>query len=154
MSDMRTLLNIVNESANDRAIVAGIIERAGFDESDRDSGTSGLCATFALVLYRALAERGIPAQIVFICKQGKAAAGPTDLIWRHAAVKVAGSYFDIDGEVELEHMIQNYCWGGIEPEGGIAVPVTPSQAIEIIRKERTAYDARYRNIWRAKLKAV
>jgi hypothetical protein len=129
--------------------IDALIERAGIDEDDRDIGTSGLCGVFALALYRDLLRRGVTSEIVFL------ALGSTDprrLNWRHALVRANGRYFDVDGEVLLEHAIENYCWGNPHRDPAVVVPVTFKQATDIIRELRpSAYDHRYRMIWKRKL---
>ncbi|RYD62851.1 MAG: hypothetical protein EOP83_13570 [Verrucomicrobiaceae bacterium] len=133
--------------------VASLIDRAGLDENDQDMGTSGLCGVFALALYRDLLRRGIASQIVFLSLGD--CGDVRNLEWRHVMVRIGDRYFDVDGEVLLEHAIENYCWGNPQRKSSTAVPVTFKEATDILRELRpSAYDHRYRMIWGRKLRAA
>lgn len=90
-----------------------LIMRAGFSEDDRDIGTSGLCAMFALAFYREL--RHFDPKLVFVAglkNDGTPAASTVGgIYWRHAAVRVGDRYYDIEGRQEQEWLLNNYGWG-------------------------------------------
>jgi hypothetical protein len=120
-----------------------------FDESDRDSGTGGFCAMFALAAYRTFIKWN--PELVLIChtvdnellvsKRGA-------VYWKHAAIKINGKYYDIEGFQEPKWLLDNYLWGLvrvdnkiIEPDrGGIILPLAIGDFTKEIRKTKSAVD--------------
>lgn len=126
--------------------------KAAFDDDDRDMGTSGLCATFALALYERLTALGMQASFVIACV-GDASLKPSDLHWRHALVEHAGKFYDVDGEVLGEHVLDNYCWGTLSPHRTL-MPLSKQDFLLLIDSTPNAYDENYYRIWGNKLKAA
>lgn len=125
--------------------VSRLIADTGFDDHDRDIGTAGLCGTFAMALHDRLAEAGIPA-VPVLAHVGKVPCDLARLAWRHALIDVNGVLFDIEGDIEPEHAIANYCWGTTSPETGM-LRVGFADFSEIIRRTRNAYDRSWYNQW-------
>ena|SRR6185437_9727186 len=123
-----------------------------FDEDDRDSGTSGFCGTFALILHYVLKRYGVPSQLVFVCVPPPPNKNTETYWWRHALVEVDGSYYDVDGKVEPEHVISNYCWGSINCEGFLK-PVSENEFIKEIRSVKSACSLTQLMAWKQKLEA-
>ena len=130
-----------------------LIETANFSDYDRDSGTGGFCAMFALALYRAVMDQN--PELVLVCgeKNGQLLRNKKgEVYWRHAAAKVNGRYYDIEGEQQPEWMIDNYVWGlsSSDYEGVLAV-FSPEEFIHEIRSTPSARDWRFYNKCKTKL---
>ena len=143
----------------DTDIIDALLERCRFSEDDIDLATSGLCATFALSLYRDLLKRGIETDLVLICladKDGKPACGQKsgNIFWKHVAVRHNDNYYDIYGNEKLTDMISNYCWDNPRGSGGVPVQVTFKHLTKIMRDHKPAYDRQYRLNWKARLAGV
>lgn len=128
-----------------------IIAGAGFDDDDRDLGTSGLCGTFALALHDALGE----GRLALLCPND-ATGRPLrvsggELQWRHAVLFLDGALHDIDGKVELDHAIENYCWGNPEGDGGSLVFVSRDRFEEIMKGDSKSFDQVRLERWKAML---
>ena len=130
------------------SLVEHIIDLADFDEYDRDMGTSGLCATFAMALKAAFPslryellchadENGNPR----MAKDG-------DPVWRHAVVRDdEGRIFDVDGKVAMDDIIVNYCWDNPKHTGGVLLAVDDVEFRRIIMADRKSFDDRYFAKW-------
>jgi len=136
-----------------------LFDQAALTEHDVDLATSGLCGTFALALYREVIRRGVPALLVFACL-GKPDGTPEfvpghegdirQIRWRHALVKVGNDFYDVEGRVEVAHVYENYCWNQVVA-GGVSIPVTLRQFIDILRQTRSSYDGRNYVRWKRAL---
>ncbi|PZQ94670.1 MAG: hypothetical protein DI533_21705 [Cereibacter sphaeroides] len=125
--------------------IAALIERAAIDEHDRDIATSGLCGTFALALLQVLEASAIRAEpvVAFI---GKPSSSWRHIKWRHALVSADGRLFDVDGEVEEAHVLENYCWGrATEACGFRRLPMKEFRTL--ITETRNAFDRRWLAFW-------
>lgn len=131
--------------------VARIIAAADFDDHQRDIATSGLCATFALALLEVARRNGAQAQAV-VAYVGDPSLHPAKITWRHALIEADGRYFDIEGEVEPEHVIENYCWGRATDECGL-LALDDARFQALINSTRNAFDAAWLTKWAAALSA-
>ena len=123
--------------------VLSLIDRAGFDQDDIDIGTGGFCAMFALALYRATIDLKPMLVLIVVTRDGKPMRTPKgELFWRHAAVKIGGNYYDIEGQQQPEWMIENYVWGIPNCEGKV-LEMSPEQFVAEIRTTRNARDWRF-----------
>jgi hypothetical protein len=118
-----------------------LIDEAGFDEYDHDTGTSGLCAMFALALYR-VAIKDRPRLILLgSIRDGKPAMDRRGgIYWSHAAVEIAGRFYDIEGEQQREWMIGNYLWGLPRNATPALHELAPPEFISQIRGTPAAVD--------------
>lgn len=144
-------LNVNWSLPNPARAVSRLIADAEFDDHDRDIGTAGLCGTFALALHSLLAEAGVTA-IPVLAHVGKVPADLGKLAWRHALIEVDGVLFDIEGDIEPEHAIANYCWGTSSLEAGL-LRVSLTEFAAIIRRTRNAYDQSWFAQWTTMLRA-
>lgn len=127
---------------------------AGFDDGDRDLATAGLCGTFALALHAALGS----GRLALLCLNGAdgrpkpAADGIPN--WRHALLEVNGGLYDVDGRIELEHAVENYCWGNPGGDGGSLVYVPRGRMEDILKADSKSFDGRCLERWRGMLEHV
>ena len=111
-----------------------LIEKSKFTDEECAFGTHGLCAIFALALYRCI--QNFDPILVFVCSEIN--SSPRDkldngLYWHHAAVRVKDSYYDIEGLQKSDWLINNYISPAINSKG-IIVEVTLEEFLEEIRK--------------------
>lgn len=131
--------------------IEALIQHAEFDEWDRDSGTTGLCGTFALALKVICPE----VDLAILCL--KDANGEAKLskdrepYWKHVVATHEGEIFDIDGLVELDDIVENYCWDNRFGKGGILVPITENSLLELLLQDNKSFDRRYLDHWTEKL---
>lgn len=89
--------------------ISQIIEKAAFTEYDLDTGTAGLCGMFALALFHTVIERHPTLILIGGSKDGQPVKSRSGgYYWSHAAVKVDGLYYDIEGEQQVSWMFSNY----------------------------------------------
>ncbi len=121
-----------------------------FDENDRDIATSGLCGTFALVLCEYLNSIGVQASPAIVH------VGPVtemkNISWRHVVVKVENKFFDVEGEVLENDVIENYCWGTLSSINGI-LSITIEDLKTVLKSTKNSYCSRYDKKWKEKLNA-
>ncbi len=125
-----------------------VIEAAGFDEHDTDMGTNGLCGTFALALKTVFPE----VELALICLKGLDGTiqiGKKDGIpvWKHVVALHEGMLLDVDGSVELKHVIENYCWDNKKGSGGDLLPVSEARLKEIVLSDQKSFDDRWFAKW-------
>lgn len=138
-------LNAKSSTHNPARAVSRLIADAGFDDHDRDIGTFGLCGTFALALHARLSEAGITA-VPVLAHVGKVPTDLAQISWRHALIEVAGVLFDIEGDIEPEDALANYCWGTTAPEVGL-LRLSIDDFSAIIQRTRNAYDPSWHAQW-------
>lgn len=133
--------------------VEDMIERAGFTDDERESGTTGFCAMFALALYRATIHLNPTLVLVGVQRDGKnVKARDGGLFWSHAAVEINGQYYDIEGRQQPEWMIDNYIWGYTRSNfEGCIIPLEPRPFVENIRKVVSARDWRFYTMCKKRL---
>jgi hypothetical protein len=132
----------------DADFVEALIERAAFDDEDRDLGTSGLCAQFALCLYDTVAPNP-SCRLALVCDN---AVHKRQYPWRHAALAVGERLFDITGAIEARHAIENYCWGP-GPGPGAVFKLPRATFLAATTAVKNAYDPKHRGRrWRQKLR--
>lgn len=131
--------------------IAKMIAAAEFDDNQRDIATSGLCATFALALLKVARRHGANAQAV-VAYVGDPSLHPAKITWRHALIEADGRYFDIEGEVEPEDVVENYCWGRTTEKCGL-LALDDSRFQALINSTRNAFDAAWLKTWTAALSA-
>lgn len=129
-------------------VIAEIIDAAGFDEYDADMGTAGLCGTFALALKEVFPE----VDLALVCLKG--ADGNVVVceedgipVWRHVVGLHGDILLDVDGAVQLEHVIENYCWDNKRGSGGSLYPVSAEKLREIVFSDDKSFDERWFNKW-------
>ncbi len=124
--------------------VLDIIDSAQFTDHDRDIGTSGLCGMFALALYRAVISLN-PTLILVCCERNGEIMRAKDggVVWRHAALKVEGQYYDIEGQQQPEWLLSNYVWGDARVVRGVLVEVSAEEFIREMRSTKNACDWRF-----------
>ncbi|RYE94933.1 MAG: hypothetical protein EOO77_43655 [Oxalobacteraceae bacterium] len=132
--------------------IARIIDLAAFDEHDCDLGTAGLCGMFALALFRAvITDR---PQLVLIGSTNEGVPQRDrhgHLYWSHAAVEIAGRYYDIEGEQQRGWMFSNYVWSLPKGREPAVIETTPGEFISEMRSTHTAVDRRQYIEWRDRL---
>jgi hypothetical protein len=121
--------------------IAEVIDAAEFDENDADMGTEGLCGTFALALKEVFPQ----VELALVCLKGpdgKVQFGKSDGIpvWKHVVALYEGAILDVDGSVELEHVIENYCWDNKFGSGGDLYPVSDAHLREIVLADSKSFD--------------
>lgn len=131
--------------------VARMIAAADFDDHQRDIATSGLCATFALALLKVARRHGDHAQAV-VAYVGDPSLHPAKITWRHALIEADSRYFDIEGEVLPEDVIENYCWGRTTEKCGL-LALDDARFQTLINSTRNAFDAAWLTKWTAALSA-
>lgn len=139
------------ESSDD---IATLIDRAGFDDHDRDIGTAGFCAMFALALYRVEIRQQPTLVLVGAKRDGEIVRDKSgDIWWSHAALKLNNRYYDIDGEQKPEWLIGNYGWAmplGEDMEISL-IEMQPREFIDEIKKTPPACDWRFYSKCKKKL---
>jgi len=129
-----------------------VIDNAEIDDYDLDIGTSGLCAMFALALYRVMIRHSPKLVLVGMERDGKPAlARDGNMCWSHAAVLVEGEYYDIEGRQKPEWLKNNYVW--MVKEKAMLYEMTPEGFIHEIKTTSTARDRSYYVKWRDALTA-
>lgn len=125
--------------------IAKLIDDAAFDEHDRDIATAGLCGTFALALLETLRSEGISAKgaVAYI---GEPSLNPRRIEWRHALIISDGQYFDVDGEVQPAHVLENYCWGRATKPCGLQT-LDDDAFRTLITRTRNSFDGRWLARW-------
>ncbi len=127
--------------------LARLVDTAGFSEHDRDMATSGLCGTFALALKAVFED----IRLALLCPRSSEGhpLRTTDggLQWRHAVALHGKDIVDIDGRVQFQDIVANYCWGAPSSAGGILVEVTETELTEILKSDRKSYDEGYLRRW-------
>lgn len=127
--------------------IAEAIGAAEFDEYDIDAGTNSFCGTFALVLKKSFLEVEL-GLIVFNDENGQPLiAKDGQYVWRHAVGVVDDRLFDIEGEVLLEHLVENYCWNNPKGKGGSLVRVTEDQFLAHVDDAKGSFDPAYYAKW-------
>lgn len=131
-------------------LVTRIIRDANFTEQDYDSGTSGLCATFALAMKEVIPDVQLglivlngPNNLPSIAHDGR-------YYWRHAVCLHGRKYYDITGEVKLSDCIENYCWNNVGGKGGQFVPIS-EYVLMVYAKHENGYDEKKFQFWKEKL---
>jgi hypothetical protein len=133
--------------------IAEVIAAAEFDEYDADLGTDGLCATFALALKHVFPEVDL-ALVVLVDADGHV---PVDRIdgmpyWRHVVGLHNGAIFDVDGSVELQHLIDNYCWNNRFGKGGKLYSISHEGLTELAKGDDKSFDLKWFEKWVEDLK--
>nr|WP_250808600.1 hypothetical protein [Neorhizobium tomejilense] len=132
--------------------LSDMIEACAFDEYDVDIATSGLCGTFALALKSVFPQVGL-AVICDNDEQGKPdRASDGDLAWRHVVAVFEGELFDVEGMVQLEHLVDNYCWRNPHGTGGSLVLQSLAEIEELLQDGGKSYDAGRLEEWSATMK--
>lgn len=139
---------------NNAQDIAEAIEAAEFNEYDIDAGTNCFCGTFALALKKSFPEVEL-GLIVFNDEKGlPLIAKDRQYVWRHAVGIVDDRLFDIEGEVLLEHLIENYCWDNRKGKGGTLVKVTEDVFLAHVDDAKGSLDPIYLESWSNRLLAV
>jgi hypothetical protein len=127
--------------------IADTIVAADFDEYDIDAGTNCFCGTFALALKKSFPEVEF-GLIVLNDENGEPMiAKDGQFVWKHAVATVANRLFDIEGEVELSHLIENYCWKNPARTGGSLVKMAEEVFLAHIDDEKGSFDRSYYDKW-------
>jgi hypothetical protein len=122
-----------------------VIVAAGFDECDRDIATCGLCGTFALALKKVVPE----VRLALLCWK---TSEPVDQPWwRHVVATYQDRLYDVDGEVELNDIIDNYCWDNPERLGGYLIEITEDKLLSLLQADAKSWDSEYHSLWSWKL---
>lgn len=127
--------------------IVDVVLAADFDENDIDAGTNSFCGTFAMALKTSFPaiELGL---IVFNDKHGQPfVAKDGEFVWRHAEGIVADKLFDIEGEVQLSHLIENYCWNNPARTGGSLVKMEEDVFLAHIDDDKGSFKRSYYNKW-------
>lgn len=134
--------------------LAQVIETAAFDENDIDAGTACFCGTFALAMKSAFNEAELGLIVLNDAHGHPAVAEDGQYYWRHAVVIVEDKLYDIEGEVLLEHLIENYCWNNSKGKGGALVEVAEDVFLAHIDDAKGSLDPVYLENWSNKLIAA
>lgn len=130
-----------------------LIRDCNFSEYERDSGTGGFCAMFALALFRATIHEN--PKLILACAENDGELlrnKKGELYWRHAAILVNGAYYDIDGRQEPEWIIENYLWGiSAKDYEGTLVELSANEFITEIKKTPSAMDWRFYALCKRKI---
>ena len=126
---------------------AEAIEAAAFDEYDIDAGTNSLCGTFALALKKSFPEVELGLIVLNDAKSQPLIAKDGQYIWRHAIGIVDDRLFDIEGEVQLEHLVDNYCWNNPKGKGGSLVRVSEDVFLAHVDDAKGSFDPAYYAKW-------
>ncbi|WP_315922008.1 hypothetical protein [Mesorhizobium sp. SP-1A] len=127
--------------------IAEAIRAAEFDEYDLDAGTNSFCGTFALALKKSFPEIEL-GLIVFNDEKGQPLiAKDGQYVWRHAVGVADDRLFDIEGEVLLEHLIDNYCWNNPKGKGGSLVRVTEDEFLAHVDDTKGSFNPTYYRKW-------
>jgi hypothetical protein len=128
-------------------MLAEVLATAALGEYDQDAATSGLCGTFALAMKAVCPEVSL-GLICLTDKTGAVLHGRDDIpYWRHVVAKLDDELFDVDGRVELAHVVENYCWGNPCGGHGDFLPVTEKRLREILLSDRKSYDEIWLSKW-------
>lgn len=132
-------------------VLADVIETAGLGDDDIDIGTSGMCGTFALALKAVFPEVEL-GLIVLNGGNGKPLRAKDGFyFWRHVVAICEDRLFDVEGEVLLDHVIENYCWGNVRGDGGSLVKVKELDLLAHLADEKGSLDVGHFSRWRATL---
>jgi hypothetical protein len=120
-----------------------LIDAADFSDHDRDMGTAGFCAMFALALYRAMLDQSPTLVLVSALKNGEVLRVPDGgMWWCHAAVKIGDHYYDIEGEQLSHWMINNYAWAIGPRTPHLTATLIELPARQFVNEIRTTHGAR------------
>lgn len=125
--------------------IEATIEACSFSEHDRDMATTGLCATFALALKAVFPDIQLGLIVANDDAGRPGIASDGHPLWRHAVAMWDGSLFDIYGNVELEHVIENFCWKSTT--GGSLVEVDEAEMKRVALSDKRSFDAAYLEAW-------
>lgn len=137
----------VREIPNSAYEIEDIILAANFDENDVDAGTNCFCGTFALALKKSFPEVELGLIVFNDAKGHPQVAKDGEFVWRHAVGIVADTLFDIEGEVQLSHLIENYCWNNPARTGGSLVKMADEVFLAHIDDNKGSFDRSYYNKW-------
>lgn len=132
--------------------IEAIIAAAAFTEWDCDTGISGGCAMFALALYRRIIHLSPQLVLVGGYRDGEIElARDGGYMWRHAAVKAQGGYYDIEGRQQPEWMIGNYLWSHPKAVTPAIIETPVETFIANVASTHTARDRRFYLLCKQKL---
>jgi hypothetical protein len=128
-------------------MISEILLASELDEHDQDIATSGLCGTFALAIKAVCPE--VSLHLVCLTDRDGVIIQDKDGVphWRHVVAKADGRLFDVDGEVEPKHVIDNYCWGNPRGGHGDFLEVSETRLLEIVRSDRRSFDETWFAKW-------
>jgi hypothetical protein len=125
-----------------------IILASNFDDGDRDVATSGLCGTFALALKKVVPD----VKLALLCwTTSEPAIKPW---WRHVVAIYKDRLYDVDGEVELRDIVDNYCWDNPERLGGHLLEIEEDSLRALLQSDLKSWDDEYFVLWANKLTDV
>jgi hypothetical protein len=128
-------------------MIGEVLEAAGLDEYDRDVATSGLCGTFALALKAACPDVSF-GLICMTDKTGSPVVASDGIpFWRHVVAVDQDRLFDVDGEVRLDDLIENYCWDNKFGGTGTLLPVSEDRLTAILKSDQKSFDDRWLAKW-------
>lgn len=132
---------------NNAQDIAEVIKVVSFDEYDIDSGTNSFCGTFAMVLKKSFPDVELGLIVFDDAKGQPLIAKDGQYVWRHAVVIVDNRLFDIEGEVLLEHLVDNYCWDNPKGKGGSLVRVSEDVFLAHVDDAKGSFDPAYFKKW-------